>query len=122
MVGVSLLDYRQLRHARAGRLRACRASGCWPCSARWARTVNGAHSWITLPGGFQVEPSEFAKLALILMTAVIFGELRDGGPAARGCGTLVAALACGALPLVVLVVAEPALGVLDPAAADRWPA
>ena len=41
--------------------------------------VNGAKAWINLPAGFQVEPSEFAKIALILMAALVFGELRDSG-------------------------------------------
>jgi len=30
------------------------------------QSVNGAKAWIALPGGFQIEPSEFAKLGLIL--------------------------------------------------------
>lgn len=33
------------------------------------QSVNGAKAWISLPGGFQVEPSEFAKLGLILSSA-----------------------------------------------------
>jgi rod shape determining protein RodA len=33
------------------------------------QSVNGAKAWIALPGGFQVEPSEFAKLGLILSAA-----------------------------------------------------
>src|ERR1700728_1890991 len=31
--------------------------------------VNGAHAWINLPGGFQIEPSEFAKLRLVAVCA-----------------------------------------------------
>ena len=34
------------------------------------QSVNGAKAWIALPGGFQVEPSEFAKLGLILVRRV----------------------------------------------------
>ena len=33
------------------------------------QSVNGAKAWIAVPGGFQVEPSEFAKLGLILIGA-----------------------------------------------------
>ena len=71
--------------------------------------VNGAKAWISLPGGFQVEPSEFAKVALILVTAMIFsrGPRRGHGPA---CAPVLLALA-GAAPLIGLVVIEPALGV-----------
>jgi rod shape determining protein RodA len=71
--------------------------------------INGAHAWISLPGGFQVEPSEFAKVALILITAVIFGQAR-GATGVPGVGSLLVALACAA-PLMAVVVIEPALGV-----------
>jgi rod shape determining protein RodA len=69
--------------------------------------VNGAKAWISLPGGFQVEPSEFAKVALIVMTAMIFSGARGPRPGLRA---VLLALA-GAAPLVSLVVIEPALGV-----------
>ncbi len=69
--------------------------------------VNGAHAWISLPGGFQVEPSEFAKLALIGIVAVIFSQRRGARPGVKACLT---ALVCAA-PLLGLVVVEPALGV-----------
>ena len=76
-------------------------------------TVNGAKGWIDLPGGFQIEPSEYAKIALILITAMLFSELREGrghaGPGARAAGRGLV-IACG-LPLVGLVVIEPALGI-----------
>jgi rod shape determining protein RodA len=42
-------------------------------------TVNGAKAWIALPGGFQVEPSEFAKLAVVLTTALIMSYRRGVG-------------------------------------------
>ena len=38
--------------------------------------VNGAKAWIALPGGFQIEPSEFAKLGLVLATAWILSRRR----------------------------------------------
>jgi rod shape determining protein RodA len=69
--------------------------------------VNGAKAWIALPGGFQVEPSEFAKLALVVTTAAILGLRSGGRPGVKRC---LAALACAA-PLLGLVVIEPALGV-----------
>jgi rod shape determining protein RodA len=69
--------------------------------------VNGAKAWISLPGGFQVEPSEFAKVALIVMTAMIFSAARGERPGLRA---VLLALA-GAAPLIGLVVIEPALGV-----------
>ncbi|MDQ2814887.1 MAG: rod shape-determining protein RodA [Actinomycetota bacterium] len=69
--------------------------------------VNGAKAWISLPGGFQVEPSEFAKVALIMMTAMVFSGARGDRPGLR---SVLLALACAA-PLIGLVVTEPALGV-----------
>lgn len=46
-------------------------------------TINGAHSWIVLPGGFELQPSEFAKVALIVGIAMILGEKRDGRDGVR---------------------------------------
>jgi rod shape determining protein RodA len=69
--------------------------------------VNGAKAWIALPGGFQVEPSEFAKLALVMSAATVL-SLRGGErPGLKNC---LIALICAA-PLLGLVVIEPALGV-----------
>jgi rod shape determining protein RodA len=71
--------------------------------------VNGAHAWIELPGGFQLEPSEFAKLGLIGMTALILSPRTVGHPRPGLKHAGLAALA--ALPLIALVEKEPALGV-----------
>ena len=55
------------------------------------QSVNGAKAWISLPGGFQVEPAEFAKLGLILSAAWLLSRqpplaggaaLPHGGPPA----------------------------------------
>ena len=71
--------------------------------------VNGAQSWISLPGGFQIEPSEFAKLAIILVTGMILGELRQGEQRPR-LRAVAGAVACSAVPFT-LVVLQPDLGV-----------
>jgi rod shape determining protein RodA len=73
------------------------------------QSVNGAKAWIALPGGFQVEPSEFAKLGLILSAAWLLSrrKLPGGRPTIRD--VFLAALA--AAPLIALVEKEPALGV-----------
>ena len=110
MIGVSLVDTRQLRTWAPffyGGDRARPAGRAHP--ARLG--VNGAKAWISLPGGFQVEPIEFAKVALIVIIAMIFSQVRParphGGPGLRA---LFLALPCAA-PLIGLVVIEPALGV-----------
>jgi rod shape determining protein RodA len=48
-------------------------------------TINGSHSWIKLPGGFSIQPSEFAKVALCVGLAVILAERgeRDQPPSHR---------------------------------------
>ena len=73
------------------------------------QSVNGAKAWIALPGGFQVEPSEFAKLGLILSVAWLLSRrnLAPGRPTMKDVGLAVLAAA----PLIALVEREPALGV-----------
>jgi rod shape determining protein RodA len=74
------------------------------------QTVNGAKAWIALPGGFQVEPSEFAKLGIVLSTAWLLSRrpLESGRPGLKDVGFAVLAAA----PLILLVEREPALGVM----------
>jgi rod shape determining protein RodA len=74
------------------------------------QSVNGAKAWISLPGGFQVEPSEFAKLGLILSAAWLLSRRNDPSGRPRLRDAAFAALA--AAPLIVLVEREPALGVM----------
>jgi rod shape determining protein RodA len=105
MIGVSFIDARQLRAwapwiygATLLALAAVRVGGV---------DINGARAWFDLPGGFQVEPSEFAKVALVLIIATVFARTRADTPGIR---SVLIALACAA-PLIILVVIEPALGV-----------
>jgi len=44
----------------------------------------GAQRWLELPGGFQLQPSEFAKLLLILTLASWLTHNRDSLPTLRG--------------------------------------
>jgi rod shape determining protein RodA len=78
------------------------------------QSVNGAKAWIALPGGFQIEPSEFAKLGLVLSTAAIMSRHRDIGRPSTGRPSLKAAglAILAAAPLILLVEREPALGVM----------
>jgi rod shape determining protein RodA len=77
-------------------------------------SVNGAKAWINLPGGFQVEPSEFAKLGLVLSTAALLSRKRDIGVSDRGRPGMkdVGWAVLAAAPLILLVEREPALGVM----------
>jgi rod shape determining protein RodA len=114
MTAVSLIDYRQLR-VYAPVIYGVAILGLLVVLTPLGSTVNGAKGWIGLPAGFQIEPSEYAKIALILMTAMLFSELREGArsadgglaPRLRDVGIVIA---CG-LPLIGLVIIEPALGI-----------
>ena len=108
LIAVSLIDYRILR-TYTPLVYAAACLGLLVVLSPLGATVNGAHSWIALPGGFQIEPSEFAKIGMILMLAVILGDLRDR-PSRPGALEVALALACGGLPLL-LVILQPDLGV-----------
>jgi rod shape-determining protein RodA len=109
LIGVAFLDYRQVR-LYAPVLYGLSCLGLLVVLTPLGSVVNGARSWISLPGGFQVEPSEYAKLSIILMTAMLIGELRQGDQRPR-LRTIAIALALAAVP-IVLVAAEPDLGVV----------
>ncbi len=109
MVAVSLLDYRQIRLL-APVVYAVAVLGLVAVLSPLGTSVNGAKAWINLPAGFQVEPSEFAKIGLVLVIAVVFSELRDGGRI-PGPKQAAGGLALALIP-VVLVEREPALGVI----------
>lgn len=109
MVTVSSLDARQLR-LYAPILYGVSCLGLLAVLTPLGSIVNGARSWISLGGGFQVEPSEFAKLAVIVICAGLLSELRPGEtrPGAKALGKT---LGIAAIP-IMLVAAEPDLGVM----------
>lgn len=71
-------------------------------------TTNGASSWLALPGGFQIQPSELAKVALLLMLAMLLGEPRDGGDDPRD-RDVAQALLVAIIPMG-LIMLQPDLG------------
>jgi rod shape determining protein RodA len=106
MFAVSFVDSRRLR-SWAPLAYGATLLGLLAVLSPLGSDINGAHAWISLPGGFQVEPSEFAKVALVLIIATVFSEARRATPGLR---SVLLALAAAA-PLMALVVIEPALGV-----------
>ncbi|HVT68392.1 MAG TPA: rod shape-determining protein RodA [Trebonia sp.] len=68
-------------------------------------TINGAHAWIMLPGGMELQPSEFMKLGLIVGLAVMFAE-RSVPPVTHD---VLLAVALIAVPLG-LIMLQPDLG------------
>jgi rod shape determining protein RodA len=103
----SLVDYRTLR-AYAPAVYAASVVGLVAVLSPLGSTINGSHSWIILGGGFQVQPSEFAKVALVVGMAVLLGHKRDGEDAPRHSDVLLV-LALAAVP-VGLVLLQPDLG------------
>lgn len=73
-------------------------------------TINGAHAWIRLGGGFQVQPSEFMKLGLVLGLGVLFAQRgRDRASRPPTAVDVLLALALIAVPLL-LIMLQPDLG------------
>ncbi len=71
-------------------------------------TVNGAKSWISFPGGFQLQPAELAKISVIVGMAMLLAESRDRSenPTDKDVAK---ALALAALPML-LIILQPDLG------------
>jgi rod shape determining protein RodA len=105
---VSSLDARQLR-LYAPIVYGLSCLGLLAVLTPLGSMVNGSRSWISIGAGFQIEPSEFAKLSVIVISAMLLSNLRDGQtrPAAKAVGK---AVGIAAVP-ILLVVAEPDLGV-----------
>lgn len=95
-------------------------------------TVNGAHAWIIIGGGFSLQPSEFTKITIILVMAMVLAARVDAGDQVHPDHRTVAkALGLALLPMVivmgmpdlgsVMVMAVIVLGVLlASGASNRW--
>ncbi|MFJ4768404.1 rod shape-determining protein RodA [Streptomyces uncialis] len=95
-------------------------------------TINGAHAWIVIGGGFTLQPSEFVKVTIILGMAMLLAARVDAGDRAHpGHRTVVQALGLAVIPIVivllmpdlgsVMVMAMIVLGVLlASGASNRW--
>jgi rod shape determining protein RodA len=103
----ALVDYRSLR-AYAPIVYVASCLGLVAVLSPLGKTINGAHSWIVLGGGFQVQPSEFAKVALVVGMAMLLAEKRDVEEGPRDADVLLV-LALAAVPMA-LVMLQPDLG------------
>ena len=70
--------------------------------------VNNSSAWISLPGGFQLQPAELAKIAIIVGIAMVLSD-RDQAQNDPSDLDVVKALAIAAIP-VLLIVLQPDLG------------
>jgi len=71
-------------------------------------TVNGAKAWIPLPGGFQIQPAEIAKISIIIGISMLLSERTHNSDAPTHKDVL-RSLAVAALP-IVLILAQPDMG------------
>lgn len=95
-------------------------------------TINGAHAWIVIGGGFSLQPSEFVKITIILVMAMLLAARVDAGDLAHpDHRTVVKALCLAAFPMgiimlmpdlgSVMVMVVIVLGVLlASGASNRW--
>ena len=71
---------------------------------------NGARAWIGLPGGFQIQPAELAKVGIIIGMAMILSE-RSHDSDKPSNKNVVQSLGVAALP-VLLIVLQPDMGTI----------
>ncbi|WP_381798555.1 rod shape-determining protein RodA [Streptomyces niveus] len=95
-------------------------------------TINGAHAWIVLGGGFTLQPSEFVKITIILGMAMLLAARVDAGDQVHPDHRTVAkSLGLAVVPILivmmmpdlgsVMVMAVIVLGVLlASGASNRW--
>jgi rod shape determining protein RodA len=105
----ALVDYRMLR-AYAPVVYIASTIGLIAVLSPLGSTIKGAHSWIVIGGGFQVQPSEFAKVALVVLMAMILGEKRDNEADPRD-GDVLLVLALAAVPMA-LIMLQPDFGTM----------
>ena len=70
--------------------------------------VNGSKAWIGLPGGFQVQPAELAKISIIVGMSMILSERTHDTDSPQHTDVL-QALVVAAIP-VLLIISQPDMG------------
>ncbi len=70
--------------------------------------VNGAQAWIPLPGGFQIQPAELAKISIIVGISMLLSERKHDSdqPATKD---ILRALVVAAIP-IALILFQPDMG------------
>ncbi|MFC5835721.1 rod shape-determining protein RodA [Nonomuraea insulae] len=104
---VAMVDHRAMR-AYAPVVFALSLVGLTLVITPLGATINGSHSWILLGGGFAVQPSEFAKVGLLLIIAMLLAQPAEGTDRPRGLDVMLALVAAGIT--VGLVMLQPDLG------------
>ena len=70
--------------------------------------VNGAQAWIPLPGGFQIQPAELAKISIIVGLSMLLSE-RSHDSDEPTTKDVLRALAVAAIP-ILLILLQPDMG------------
>jgi rod shape determining protein RodA len=70
--------------------------------------VNGANAWIGLPGGFQIQPAELAKISIIVGMSMILSERNSDSNVPQDRDVL-QSLVIAAIP-ILLILAQPDMG------------
>jgi rod shape determining protein RodA len=70
--------------------------------------INGAKAWIPLPGGFQIQPAEIAKISIIIGISMLLSERTHNSDEPTNQDVL-KALAVAAIP-ILLILAQPDMG------------
>ncbi len=107
MGAVSRVDYRRWRRLGAPLLALSVLGLVFVLAHPSSISAYGATRWIPLPGGQQVQPAEFAKLALLLFGADV---LTRKAPLLGDVRHLLVPVVPVTLVLAVLIMAEPDLG------------
>ncbi|MDO5504101.1 MAG: FtsW/RodA/SpoVE family cell cycle protein [Actinomycetia bacterium] len=75
---------------------------------RWGSTINGSRSWIELPIGMSIQPSELVKISVILALGALFAASVDRR-VRLSAGRLALGLVIAGLP-ILLILRQPDLG------------
>jgi rod shape determining protein RodA len=105
--GTTVIDYRLLR-AYTPFLWGAGVLGLIVVLIGFGSTVNGAKAWIALPGGFQIQPAELAKISIIIGMSMILSERSHDKDEAQS-RDVIQALIIAAIP-VVLILLQPDMG------------
>jgi rod shape determining protein RodA len=106
--GTTVIDYRLLRAYTPFLWGAGVLGLCMVLIPGLGSEVNGAKAWIALPGGFQIQPAELAKIAIIVGMSMILSE-RSHDSNEPTSKDVLQSLAIAAIP-VLLIIVQPDMG------------
>ncbi len=106
--GTTVIDYRLLRAYTPFLWGAGVLGLCMVLIPGLGSEVNGAKAWIALPGGFQIQPAELAKIAIIVGMSMILSE-RSHDSNEPTSKDVLQSLAIAAIPVLFIIV-QPDMG------------